>query len=306
MLLTHTLQSLEEKESDGKIRRAFVIGRTKAYFRAGALEYLEAARLKGMEGPAIKIQKIYRGHLARTQTERRRIKEQMARYEACSSSAVAIQCAWRCVLARALLAEKIEAERERAELEAELHLYSNAATTIQCMVRIWLALKEKDRRYVKQIKSQAKALKKKKKQRKLDAAATTIQRHLRGLYIRASYGLVIEKTKERAHMKEKLKKIQKKISFQQRKRDKEIEQLSQGPRLASRELWESEMIRDEDENTELSEMAQYVEFLQSEHRQLQIQQKTLEGMMKPLRKNFRCDCPLIFPALLVNVYLSLF
>lgn len=60
--------ALKEKEvnEDGKIIKAFVVGKTKCYFRAGALEYLEANRLdNGLDEPATKIQKIARGWIAR-------------------------------------------------------------------------------------------------------------------------------------------------------------------------------------------------------------------------------------------------
>jgi myosin heavy subunit len=294
ILLTHALKPLEDTGSDGKKRRAFVLGRTRAYFRAGALEFLEAARLKGMEAPAITIQTVFRGYLARTQAERRRVKAQMTLYEASINNAVTIQCAWRCASARALLTqleeearERKEEEREHAELKAALHALDDAATRIQCMVRVWRAQKERDKRYVKLIKSQAKSLKKQKKQRKLDQAATEIQRHLRGNYIRVCYGPIIEKAAERAHLKEKLKKIQKKIEIQSKKREKEVEKLSQGPDLANRDSWEESILSAGDEEVELSEMGKLVEYLQSEHRQLQIRSKTLDGMLKPLRKNFR-------------------
>lgn len=290
ILLSHALKSLEETGPDGKNRRAFVLGRTRAYFRAGALEYLEAARLKGMEAPATKIQAVFRGYLARTEAERRKVKAQMALYEACTNHATTIQSAWRCATARALLQQLREEERERAERQVALHELDDAATKIQGMVRVWIAQKEKDRRYVKLIKSQAKALKKKKKQRKLDNAATEIQRLLRGSYIRQCYGPVIEKTRERAHLKEKIAKIQKKIAMHSKKREKEVEKLSQGPERSNRGLWEESILEAADEEVELSDMSKLIEYLQGEHRQLKIQSKTLDGMLKPLRKNFRYVC----------------
>jgi myosin-5 len=60
--------ALKEKEiRDGdKVIRMFVVGKTRSYFRAGALEYLEANRLEnGLDEPATQIQKIGRGWLLR-------------------------------------------------------------------------------------------------------------------------------------------------------------------------------------------------------------------------------------------------
>jgi myosin heavy subunit len=64
-ILNCALKSKEER-TDGKVIRAYVVGKTKAYFRAGALEYLEANRLEsGLDAPAAKIQAAARGWLVR-------------------------------------------------------------------------------------------------------------------------------------------------------------------------------------------------------------------------------------------------
>jgi myosin-5 len=64
-LLLCALACKEEKEN-GKVIRAFAIGNTRSYFRAGALEYLESNRLSGgLDEPATTIQKIVRGMILR-------------------------------------------------------------------------------------------------------------------------------------------------------------------------------------------------------------------------------------------------
>ena len=50
---------------NGKPIQAFVVGKTKTYFRAGALEWLEANRLKGLDSQAAILQKYARGWLVR-------------------------------------------------------------------------------------------------------------------------------------------------------------------------------------------------------------------------------------------------
>lgn len=64
-MMTCALKSKEE-EIKGKLVKAFVVGKTRTYFRAGALEFLEANRLEnGLDAPAINIQRIVRGFIVR-------------------------------------------------------------------------------------------------------------------------------------------------------------------------------------------------------------------------------------------------
>lgn len=57
-----TCALLSKAEGD---KKAFVVGKTRTYFRAGALEYLESNRSAGMDGQAKQIQAMVRGMLAR-------------------------------------------------------------------------------------------------------------------------------------------------------------------------------------------------------------------------------------------------
>jgi myosin-5 len=63
-LLTVALKESEVENADGSITRAFVMGQTRTYFRAGALESLESQRLKFLGIWATKIQKIVRSFVA--------------------------------------------------------------------------------------------------------------------------------------------------------------------------------------------------------------------------------------------------
>jgi myosin-5 len=71
-LLGRLLSSLETINSDGKIVRGFVCGKTRAYFRAGSLEYLENRRLSAFGSLATGIQRILRGFLVRSYYRRLR------------------------------------------------------------------------------------------------------------------------------------------------------------------------------------------------------------------------------------------
>ena len=63
-VMTCALKSHETTEN-GKTIKAFVVGKTRTYFRAGALEYLESQRITGLDAQAIAIQKAARGYLVR-------------------------------------------------------------------------------------------------------------------------------------------------------------------------------------------------------------------------------------------------
>jgi myosin heavy subunit len=80
-ILHCALKSKETVNDEGKVVKAYVVGRTKSYFRAGALEYLEANRKSGLDGQATTIQRFARGWLVRKQVgdyAKRRAAEELA------------------------------------------------------------------------------------------------------------------------------------------------------------------------------------------------------------------------------------
>ena len=65
-LLESALQPLAEVDKKtGKPIKIFVVGKTRSYFKMGALEYLESHRSAGLEVHAVQMQRIARGFLAR-------------------------------------------------------------------------------------------------------------------------------------------------------------------------------------------------------------------------------------------------
>lgn len=68
-ILECALKPRETKNKEGQTVRAFAIGHTRSYFRAGALEYLEANRASGLDTQATTIQKFARGMLARKRVQ---------------------------------------------------------------------------------------------------------------------------------------------------------------------------------------------------------------------------------------------
>merc|ERR1712032_438366 len=63
-LLLCALKPLEKTE-EGKTVKAFVVGKTRSYFRMGALEYLEANRTKEMGSQVVSVQRYIRGWFIR-------------------------------------------------------------------------------------------------------------------------------------------------------------------------------------------------------------------------------------------------
>ena len=60
------LKSKEIVGENGKVIKAFAVGKTKTFFRAGALEFLEAGRMTGLDSLATIIQRAARGWLSRS------------------------------------------------------------------------------------------------------------------------------------------------------------------------------------------------------------------------------------------------
>ena len=66
-ILTCALKDHEFVDKEGNRKKAFVVGKTKSFFRAGALEFLESNRSTGLDSQACTIQKYMRGYLVRKQ-----------------------------------------------------------------------------------------------------------------------------------------------------------------------------------------------------------------------------------------------
>jgi myosin heavy subunit len=281
-LLTYALKPLVK---DGV--KAFVIGNSRAYFRAGALEFLEASRLKGMENPATAIQALVRGFLARRLAYRIKNKANLQQLQLTEDKALAIQCAWRSYGARKLAYKLHKEAKAKAKKAREERRRQRAAIKMQSTARVFLARKEREKRYVQYIKDQAKLLKRQKKLRKLEKAAARIQKIMRGVHIRRRYGKVLDKARERAHLRDKIQKIKKKMAKAEKTRKKELEKAKNGidTERAGREAWEESVMAATNEAAQ-TETTKMVEYLQGEHRKLQIKTKTLDGMIKPLKKNF--------------------
>ena len=83
-LLEGALNTKAVVDENGKTMKAFVVGKTKTFFRSGALEFLESGRMTGLDTTATVIQRAIRNwlaHRARTNESRQR-KDLQAQQEA--------------------------------------------------------------------------------------------------------------------------------------------------------------------------------------------------------------------------------
>ena len=83
-LLESALKTRSFVDANGKVVNAFLVGKTKTFFRSGALEFLESGRMTGLDTKAVVIQCAIRKWLSRLAKtyEARRQKELLSRQEA--------------------------------------------------------------------------------------------------------------------------------------------------------------------------------------------------------------------------------
>jgi myosin V len=129
-LMDSALKSLAEVNGD-KVRKAYVLGKTKIYFRAGAMEYLEAERLKGCDKWAVLMQRVYRGFCVRKKLGG------MGGYkmQAKAPKAIKIQCWYRQLAAKFKL-ERLKKKHKEKKKKAKKRV--RAAMKIQACARGYL------------------------------------------------------------------------------------------------------------------------------------------------------------------------
>jgi len=131
-MLSHCLKHMQVQDNDtGRPIQAFAVGKTKTYFRAGALEFLETERCHGLEPAVIAIQKVARGFLVRN-----------SKNKSATIAATKIQA----LVRRLLVGKRVEYAKKSKKLEALRRMKAarekrksqkanQAATIIQARVR---------------------------------------------------------------------------------------------------------------------------------------------------------------------------
>eukprot|EP00522_Entomoneis_paludosa_P018802 CAMPEP_0172440310 /NCGR_PEP_ID=MMETSP1065-20121228/970_1 /TAXON_ID=265537 /ORGANISM="Amphiprora paludosa, Strain CCMP125" /LENGTH=1156 /DNA_ID=CAMNT_0013189097 /DNA_START=168 /DNA_END=3638 /DNA_ORIENTATION=- len=119
-------KALKPMAKDGV--QAFVVGKTRVYFRLGALEFLENERMKGWDKWALDIQRVTRGWLVRRKNSGRRMKKK-------APSAIVIQCWFRMFLAKRDLKRRKKLKKLKKKQDKKKN---KAAMKIQAYVRTFL------------------------------------------------------------------------------------------------------------------------------------------------------------------------
>ncbi|KAL3923818.1 MAG: hypothetical protein SGILL_001422 [Bacillariaceae sp.] len=224
ILLTLALKEMEF-EKNGSNFRAFVMGKTRAYFRAGALEFLEAERLKHLGTYATVLQSAARGFVLWSKYKRyrhavivlqasyRRM-QQRRRYIDLRRAAVRIECWYRVIFAA----------------RAVYHLRRTIrATTIQTRWRI-----HRDAHRLQQVV----------------AASVIIQAIARGSLQRPKYRQAIIDKKEEAKLENQLVALQKKLEEAELKRVEAEKQAEEKAAAAVEKYKDQSTSAENEESTE--------------------------------------------------------
>jgi myosin-5 len=192
ILLTLALREMEF-EKDGSKFRAFVMGKTRAYFRAGALEFLEAERMKHLGAYAIVIQTSARCFICQLK---------YVRYRQCI---IILQKNYRRILQRRIYLN-----------------WRNAATRLECWYRVVFASRRVYhlRRFIRatMIQTQWRIHSDRRKYRRVVDATIIVQAMIRGCLQRPKYKQALEEKKEEAKLENQLRSLQKKLEEAESKR----------------------------------------------------------------------------------------
>ena len=192
-LLEAALKSLASKKDDGEVVKAYVMGNTRTYFRAGSLEHLEKKRVRALMARAVDIQRTVRRYLAQT------------RYGLLRQRVITIQS-----FARMLLCRMEYLRQQRA------------ATLVQCLVRcvraLRLLIRLRRNASARKIQSQWRrhvCLRSFHQQR---TATIAIQRIMRGAVQRPKFRTALHEKREEAKLENQVMALQRKLEEAERRR----------------------------------------------------------------------------------------
>ncbi len=192
ILLTLALKDMEFEKNGSKFR-AFVMGKTRAYFRAGALEFLEAERMKHLGAYAIAMQTAARRYIYQSKYTRFR------------HSLIHLQSHYRRILQRRIYLNMRE-----------------AATRLECWYRVVFASRRVYhlRRFIRATTIQTRwriHVDRRMLRRTIDASVV-VQAMVRGCLQRPKYKQALEEKKEEAKLENQLRSLQKKLEEAEAKR----------------------------------------------------------------------------------------
>ena len=221
MLLTLALKDMEF-EKNGSRFRAFVMGKTRAYFRAGALEFLEAERMKHLGAYAMFIQTSARRYICQAMYTRYRL------------SVIHLQNSYRRILQRRIFLK-----------------WRKAATEIECWYRVVFASRRVYhlRRFIRatMIQTHWRIHVDRRRLLKTIDATTVVQAMVRGCLQRPKYIKALEEKKEEAKLENQLRALQRKLEEAESKR-LEVEKEAEGKVTAAMEEFKEREARKAEED----------------------------------------------------------
>merc|ERR1712238_248359 len=162
-LLTCALKPFEKIEG-GKTTKVFVVGKTRSYFRLGALEYLESNHTKEMGSQVVSIQRYIRGWFIRkdhqqAEKKKREEREAKAREKAESKAKKALEARLTREKAEreARIAREKEEEEEREKKEREKEA-KNLKKRQDALGKFEKSKEKKIKKFKKEVKSKEKEL----------------------------------------------------------------------------------------------------------------------------------------------------
>jgi myosin heavy subunit len=185
-LLTSVLQELVTRKDDGSVTQAFEVGRSRVYFRTGALEFLEAKRLAALSVFATSIERITRGFTARSkfwkmkyaaidsQANARRAIARKSFLRA-KSACIIMECWVRCVFARRELARR---QREAAAIRLQSRWRSVLAVAVLVKCKSAAVVIQKIARGSIQRPKYREALKEAQEEAKVNSKVAALQKRL--------------------------------------------------------------------------------------------------------------------------------
>ncbi len=192
MLLTLALKDMEFEKNGSKFR-AFVMGKTRAYFRAGALEFLEAERMKHLGAYAVVMQTAARRYIYQSKYARYRL------------SVIHLQSNYRRI------------QQRRTYLN-----WREAATRLECWYRVVFASRRVYhlRRFIRatMIQTQWRIHVDRRILRRTIDASIIVQAIVRGCLQRPKYRQALEEKKEEAKLENQLRSLQRKLEEAEAKR----------------------------------------------------------------------------------------
>ena len=211
-LLESALKSREEKEG-GKISKAFVCGKTRSYFRMGALEFLEANRKQEMGGQALCVQRFIRGWLIRKETSQAEVKMR--------KNAIKVQSWYRMMEKRV---QEVEYEKvNRAEMKKKKEREKKAREKAEVKAKAAREAREKKEKKEREEREAREKAEEEERENKLAEAAAKRKKKEKD----AQEKFEKDKEKKIKKSKKKIKELETELDKKQKRWDSEVAEVEE-------------------------------------------------------------------------------